>query len=350
MSTQTPILNILIVKLSSLGDVIHALPVAHNLKKILPECRISWLVHKPLGDIIRLFPCVDEVIDFDRNYFKRAGNLKELYTPLKLMMNHLKTQRFDWVIDLQGLLRSGLWSFVSGAKLRIGFENARECAWLFYNLKIPVEKKIHALDQNLAVLKHLFPAETDYDFNLQLRKSDHESIVANMTRIQPHFIPGQFALIFPGTRWVSKQWPFSQFRDLIEQTSSLMPVVIAGTEEDRKAIAVTGLKEHVNILNLCGKTSVSELLLLIQNARIVVTNDSGPMHMAALLKIPLIALLGPTAKWKTGPYRHGRVLQKNFDCIPCLKKDCPLTGIEYKKCMNTISPSEVFEELRQEVK
>ena len=151
-------MRLLIIKLSSLGDVVHAVPVVHALRKASPDIHISWLVSKPFSPLVSMIPGVDHIYTFDREAFRNVSQLGTNIKKLLALVKELRSEHFDAVLDLQGLLRSGLFAYFSKAPVRIGLDHAREGAHFFYTHTVEVkDKNLHAVDQNLSVLPCLIP-------------------------------------------------------------------------------------------------------------------------------------------------------------------------------------------------
>ncbi len=357
--------RILIIKPSSPGDIIHALPVLHGLRRRFPDAHLAWLVASPFANLIEADPAIDEVIPFDRKRFGRMWYNPVIRWQFAAFVGRLRRRRFDLVIDLQGLFRSGFLTRVSGAGVRIGFAAAREMAGMFYTHKIAAgDPNRHAADKNLDVARLLGFDDTPPDFSIHTTEDDRAHaarllaeagvLVKSDLRVPlaarcqcPHGRASRpwhptltspetdaaegdrYAVLVPVTRWETKCWPADRFGKLaktIKQCHGLGTVLVGGSADipagDTAAAASEG-----TAANLCGKTTLRELAALIAGASIVVTADSTPMHMAAAAARPLVALFGPTNPARTGPYaRTPDVLRVELNCSPCYlrhKRQCP---------------------------
>ncbi|MEK6714007.1 MAG: lipopolysaccharide heptosyltransferase II, partial [Nitrospirota bacterium] len=302
--------RILIVKPSSLGDIIHSLPVLWALRKTYPDAYIGWVVKEVWQDVLSENPLIDRLIILG----KGAGGIFSAIREVRRM-------RFDTVIDLQGLFRSGIITYFSGATERSGFSNARELAPIFYNNKVIVPQgHIHAVDRYMMTVSN----PTLLNFPLYIAIDDAEwakefLMENNLYNKRP------LIAINPSARWVKKRWPAASFSALINQLINELKagIIIVGSKEDIPI--AEEINSHVNerIAIATGKTSLKRLPALLANVNLLVTNDSGPMHIAAAIGTPVVALFGPTDHRLTGPYGSGHVvISKDMDCKPCLRRPC----------------------------
>ncbi len=332
-------MKILIIKPSSLGDVIHALPVLKALKDSFHDAHVEWVIIKNLKGILEGNPLIDRLIIFDKDSWKKLVNIPRTVKEVTGLIKALRAEKYDMVVDLQGLLRSGLIASFCNSPLKIGFQDAREGSTLFYNKKIAVNGSLHAVDKCLAIAKSVGAKTEDAGFPLNIDNSAREKVKRMLGDIK------EYVVIVPSARWESKRWPPENFGLLISRLS--VQCVITGGAADghivRKVMSSSGGKG----INLCGKTDLKELVALIAGAKAVISNDSGPLHIGAALGAPVIALFGPTDPSKTGPY--GRQLNKNLKvirtsvpCSPCFRKKCkdPL-------CMSGISVDMVLKEVKE---
>lgn len=337
--------RILIIKPSSPGDILHALPVLHALRRRYPSAHIAWLVATTFVDLIEVDPALSEVIPFDRKRFGRLGRSLSVTADFLSFVRQLRGRRFDLVVDLQGLFRSGFLAMASGASVRIGFADARELAPAFYSHRIPrgVDRDVHAVDKNLGVARLLNLNGAPPDVRLTLTAEDRAAAAQLLATVG--VAEGErFAALVPGTRWETKCWPAERFGELAEKLSeqcSVKSVLIGG--KDDEPLAATAIRTaHNRAANLCGRTTLRQVAAVIERAAIVVTADSTPMHMAAALGRPLVALFGPTNPSRTGPYgRMDDVLRLPLNCSPCYFRklsQCPY-GL---RCMKDLSVEAVF--------
>jgi lipopolysaccharide heptosyltransferase I len=340
-------LKILILKPSSLGDVIHALPVLRLLKSHLPESRIYWWLDSNLKSLLEQDRDLAGVIPFDRSFWAAPRRWPRMFSSLR----DLRAMRFDWAIDLQGLARSGIVAWLARAKLTIGLDNPREGhregARAFYDVTPPpAAPGTHAVDRYLAVLP-LLNVPVHWNFDWLPKRPD----IAAQIEQKWNPGPGPWIVLAPGARWDDKRWPARNFAELTGLMRGLgaLKIVILGSADERPLGEAIAAQNPDCCLNLAGQTSLWEMIEWVRRGRLVIGNDSGPMHVAAALGRPLIALFGPTDPRNTGPYRKfNSVLQvNNLPCVPCQKSRCrhavPMA------CLINIPVSAVFAKVREEL-
>lgn len=312
--------RILLIKPSSLGDVVHALPVLHGLRCRYPRARLSWLVSTGCLPLLDGHPQIDELIPFDRRRYGRMLQSPTIAAEFLGFVRSLRSRAFDLVIDLQGLFRSGFMAWASGAGVRIGFAAAREFAWLFYSHRIVVAgPDEHAVDRNYGVSRMLGFADVPVAFPLPVQPQAVRNAAALLAELG--VAPGErYAVAVPGARWDTKIWPAARFAavaDHLHRTRGLRTVVVGGGDERPQCEAVAAAAGSP-VANACGRTSLADLVALLDGAGIVVTNDSGPMHIAVALGRPVVCVVGPTNARRTGPYgSKNRVVNTELPCSPC---------------------------------
>lgn len=315
-------MRILIVKLSSLGDCIHALPTVHILKSAL-NADIDWLIHPVFAPLIRCCPDVDKVIEFPR---------RQLFRQLPRILKNVRCQSYDMVIDLQGLLKSASAARLAKTKRRLGPSFNREGARFFYHEHPPRKPHEirHAVDQIMDVLDLLNIPRQKAQFPLSLPPCPLPQTSP------PHIV------MAPCSRWPSKNWPPDRYAlagtRLIEQTGGSISLI--GTASDRATCeSIAASMPALSVRNIAGQTTMVEMASILQTAQLVITNDSGPMHLAAALQRPTLAIFGPTDPRRTGPYSGiFKVLQHDISCQYCRKRKCdrPATS-----CMESVTVTKV---------
>ena len=323
------------MKPSALGDVVHALPVVERLRVTVPTARISWLVAPAWAAIVDGHPCVDETIRFDRRRLARwsLGPAAALAEWVRLGTS-LADRNFDLVIDLQGLARSALLTVATNAPARVGFAYARELAPLAYTHRVPWRgtSERHAVERYLDVAEALGCERGPARFRFA---------VADVDRVAARAIAGDgpYAVVLPGTNWATKRWPIAHYAALagrIEAELGLRAVVAGGADVVELARRVPAAIDASN------KTTLPQLVALLDGAALVVANDSGPMHIASALGRPLVTIFGPTNPVRTGP--HGRldaVIRSEIACSPCYSRRCAHTS-----CMVELTPARVLAQAR----
>ncbi len=312
-------MRILIVKTSSLGDLFHALPAVHLLKTGL-NAKIDWVVNSSYVPLVKCFTDVERVIQFPRN---------SLHSNLKNFLSDLRKDPYDLVVDLQGLFKSALIARAARSHKRIGPSFHRELAYLFYNhVAAERNKERHAIDENLDVLRFL--------------ELSDEPVQFSVTFPQPAFV-GQTSplkvLLSPCSRHAAKNWPVERFaavgKVLHEKTGAML--YISGVPEDAAACGeLMKLLPSGSAHNLCGKTSLVELGGVLQAMALVITVDSGPMHMAAATGTPTLAIFGPTDPLRVGPYGSQHRTLRNTSVTSYSKDDLKsILGVSVEQAVST---------------
>jgi lipopolysaccharide heptosyltransferase II len=329
--------SILIILMGSIGDVARGLCLVSHIKNNLPESRLTWLVEPICSEVVRLHPGIDHIIVFNRA--RNILGIRDLY-------KDLCREHFDITLDLQRHLKSGFFSFLSGAKRRIGFNrrNSGEFNWIFNNEHIPYvsdELGLPKLHHYLKFTEYLGlpePVSLDFGFSCLDEKTHPPDIIAKMNK--------PFIAVVMGSSWESKDWFFDAYCGLVKQMlSSITEAVVLlgdGSQVSSASQLCHKLGSH-RLINLVGKTSISELMAVLKAAAAGVGPDSGPGHLAAAVQTPYVALFGPTSPQRAAPYGcEHLVVQSGVSCISCYKKRCPEPG---RLCMRRISVESVLEKL-----
>lgn len=328
-------MKILILKPSSLGDVIHALPVLRMLKRRHPAAEIHWWIAAELAPLLENDPDLAGVFLFDRREASNPFFWPELFGHVAQM----RARRFDYVIDLQSLARSGIVAWFANGATTIGLNDPREGAPAFYDLSVPRPSwDTHAVDWYLRVLPHL-GVPMNWDFEWLPPRQDVQPRVAERFPKAPLRI----ALI-PGARWENKRWPLEYFMELTRLLLKSIPelqITILGGKSDLPAGLAIKRISPPNVQDLTGRTTLPEMVEVLRQSELAVTNDTGPMHIAAALGIPLISLFGPTEPARTGPYRDAASVRRHrVPCAPCMQSRCFYH--EQLACLKGITPRAVL--------
>ena len=330
--------RVLIIKPSSLGDVVTALPILRALRRKFPQAHISWMLSTACDNLLQDDKDLDEIIYFDR---KKLGKCWYSLSGLKALLQfrrQLRKGNFDWVIDLQGLLRSAIFTRWTKAKLRVGFAHGREGAPLFYNLKVATGS-IHTIKQNIAVGVELGldPKPSD----MKLRVAPESRSYADEFCHNHGLTRGEFLVCVPPTRWETKKYPARLWRKVVSTICEKIPVVLLGSpaESERQMCAdVARGMNPVKVIDMAGKTRIPQMVAVIAASRGVVCSDSAAKFIAPAVGVDCVTLLGPTRMELTGPYPTGRALVADVPCQGCLKKRC-----EHITCMQSIKAKVVIE-------
>ncbi len=324
--------KVLIVKPSSLGDIFHAFPAVSLLAAAWPNCEFHWLVAPQFASVIEYSPSVSKTIIFPR---QELGSISGFLPSFLKLRRELRQENYSKVIDFQGLFRSAFFARIAPATEHIGFAAPRESlAKLFYSRTITIpDSSIHAVDRNLFMAEQICGLAKPFD-ELQPLPSIN-NFAANSAKLLSDAGCSATDIIIGvalGARWASKRWPDNFFIDLIGQLTAKVPnckIVLLGADDSLSCAAniIKSLK-HQSIVSLVGKTTLTELIEIIHRCKLLICNDSGPMHIAAAADTPAFAFFGPTIPAKTGPYgsKH-HIFQRNLDCIGCLKRYCSKESI-----------------------
>ncbi len=354
--------RILVVKPSSLGDLIHTAPAVDYLSRLEPAPRISWIVRDSYVELVREFPGVEEVIPFPRALFRASALLRRLPEAIRWIRG--LRRGFDAAADFQRLQRSGLMARLSGAKDRFGFRDARELAWIHYNHRLsPPADSAHEVDRHLALACAVrdflterglarLPPSTPADARewLATWRLEVPQAYADFGARALGEGPPAVALC-PSGRWDSKRWPAERWaalaRALWEGEPRLRPILVCGPSERAEAERIAALVGNgVPLAAWVGRTGFWETASLLSRASAVVGVDSFPLHLAWALGVPTVGLFGPSTPARIGPRgeRHAAILREDLPCIGCWRHRCPLP--EWL-CMPGISSDDVLQAIRR---
>lgn len=316
--------------------MVQALPVLRLIKQQHPTSEVYWWLSSKLTPLLKDDPDLAGVVTFDRDRWSAPAHWRELWQ----IMRWLRAQSFDWVIDLQGLARSGSLAWLANGKLTIGLDEPREGARGFYDIIVARPSfHTHAVDWYLGVLPFLgVPGHSRFDWF-----PERPNVAA---AVQQKWKPGndQWLVIQPGARWFNKRWPVEYFSELVTQLAACYPELrfaIMGGVEDQSLAAIIARAARTRCLDLTGQLTLPEMVEWIRLSLLMVTNDTGPMHVAAALGKPVVPIFGPTEPRRTGPYRQvDRAVRLSLPCAPCLKPSC--TYEKPLECLRGIPSSSVF--------
>lgn len=295
--------NILLIKPSSLGDIVMALPALSSLRRNFPQAKISWLVRPEFAPILEGHPHLDEIIPFDRKTLAKAWRRWDAFKQLTDLIGRLRRGRFDAVLDLQGLFRTASLAWLSGCKRRFGPVWRKEFAHLFYTTSIvPRMECVHVIDTYRKLIEAMGGRDLPVEFVLPEKPAAATS--ARTLLSQQKADPDRYAVIIPGSAQASKCWPADRFAALADRLASehgLAVVATGGKAESPMIEQIQNFAKHP-IANLAGRTSLPELVEVLRQARLVVSNDTGPGHIAAALGRPLVMLFSWSNPLRVGPY------------------------------------------------
>ena len=344
-------MEILIIKLSAIGDVIHTLPSLRALRESFPDARISWVVETAASDLLIGNPDLDRIIISHRK--KWAANLrnfrdvKNTFSEVASFLRDLRDRKFDIIIDFHGLFKSAVLAFLARGKRKIGYDSMQELSGIFYNEKIPEDMGKHAVDRYLDFPRYLGFKGDKAEFKIY-PGAENERQVEELLR--SHKIePGDPVIaVSPQALWDTKLWNNQKFAALCDRISDElgMKIVFTGSGAEEMIADITA-KMKTAAVNLEGRTTLRGLAALFKRVSLLVTTDSGPMHLAAAMGTPVVAIFGPTSPARTGPYggNHNVIQKIDMKCVPCFLKHC-----ETKDCMNSVTVDEVFQAVKMRIK
>lgn len=335
----------LILKTSSLGDIIHAMPAVSALSRFYPDAKIDWVVKPEFQGLPLALSCVERIILFRG---KRYFNLFQILPEYRLIKREIRKVHYDAVIDLQGLWRTGFLAGIADTDVSAGaYETREKSARKYYSriLELPVSRnQVHAVDFNNALMAAFLGVSPEQlDFSVDIRQNT--VAVSKSKDLLDEAFGGSaiddYFLIAPGARWNTKRWPAEFFVSVIHALHDLFPEIpflLIGSGEDvpiceKIESAVAGIP----VASVAGRTDMLMLIEIIRHASALVCNDSGPMHIAAMVNTPVVALFGPTSPELTGPYAaNSRVCIPRLDCVRCFRHSCPDL-----RCHAAVDPEEV---------
>lgn len=326
--------RILIVNVNWLGDTLFATPFIRAIKEHYPGSYIAVFTHSRCREILDGNPHIDEVIVYDEK-----GQHKHLLGRLSIV-SQLKSKNFDTAFILRRSLSRTLLLCLSKIPERIGYATKKSGFLLTKKIPLP-PKDLHRVEHFLGLARAvgIEPKSKNYEFFISEDDKKKARDVLKQGRIRDD---SDFIVINAGGNWDLKRWPAEDFARLGDEIFNGLgtKVVLSGAEKDMKLCKyIRGLMKTKPVL-LCGKTDLKTLGAVFQRAKLVISNDSGPMHIAVGVKTPVIALFGPTSPRVTGPYGDGKfkILQNEVDCeVPCYKLSC-----KDNRCMKAIKVEDVL--------
>ena len=307
--------NILIIKPSSLGDIVLALPAFSALRRSFPEAEISWLVRPEFAALLRNQPSSPNIILFDRRHLGKAWYNPRALASLLSLIRQLRSSKFDAMIDLQGLFRTAALGWLSGCKKRFGMANARELAHIFYTHRISQDRdRIHLVDYYLKIVRTAGASDTAVQFSLPTDAAAADSV--RRLLISNNIKCNNYAVFVPCSAHSDKCWPIENFAILADRVSSRfgLSIVATGTASEWGQVEKLKSLADAPIANFAGLTNLSELIELLKAARLVVSNDTGPGHIAAASGVPLVLIFGRSNPARVAPYGRS-------NCVVAIEPD-----------------------------
>jgi heptosyltransferase-1 len=355
-NSGSPPQKILIVKLSAIGDVVQTLPMMEALRSHYPQVHIDWLVEEEASDLLTGHPALKRVMVSRRKTWQKRlfhrGDFWSTLAEIGKFIRELRSVEYDWIIDNHGIFKSGLLVLLSRGRRKIGFQSspgiADEGNYLFTKERYrPLNIEKHALERYLDLIAQIGVRVGTPTLNFPVPANALRE--AEKLLQKNGFARHPLVIIHPIAKWPTKQWPLENFARMANALAQRgASVVLTGAPDDEKPVRelFQRIPTPPYVLNLAGQTNLQELAGLFSFSDLVLTPDTGPMHLAAAVQAPLIALFGPTAPWRTGPYGKGHViLRKPLPCSPCFQKKCPTM-----ECMNSLSVEEVLKAAEEKLR
>ena len=333
--------RILIIKLGSLGDVVHTLPALADLKRQFPDAEIDWLVESKALVLLDGNPWLHEVIEVDTHKWRRSWSLATL-SEMRGLVTKLRRRHYDVALDFQGLWKSAVLGKVTGARKLIGFDRTtlkEPGCRMFYHEEIkPGPDVRHVIDINKELLRGLGVAVGPHRFHFSVPREDELYI---SRQLSSHHLE-DFVILNPGGGWDTKNWApenYARLHDKLLQETGLPGLMTWGPGEeplvDRLRRACSGMPP------VTFPTSVPQLVALLKRARLFVGGDTGPLHLAAACGTPIVGIFGPTDPARNGPFfAEDIVVSHRVPCGPCYKRTCPIYN---KECLRLVEVDEVLE-------
>ena len=342
--------RILIIRLSAIGDVVRTLPAVNALRERFPTAHIAWVVEEKARDVLAHQPEIDEIIVFQRNRWKKG-----ILNPLSFLrtigevcrfVKELRDKHYDIAFDFHGILKSGLISYISGAKERVGFDRGYCKEWnhLFNNRKVsPGSSRISRFEKNFALLGPLGLDRGGRDVHLHVSQEDVD-YVDQFFRSRCTGMSGPMVTIYPGasSRTTSKRWAAAKYSELADRLVEELNVSVLFTWGPGEKTMVDEVRARMRRDSMVAPEthSLNQLAEIFRRCSVYIGNDTGPMHIASLVKTPVVGIYGPTDPIVNAPYEGTShiIVRKDLPCSPCRNRGC-----KDVKCMKAISSQDVFD-------
>lgn len=341
-----PFSRIAIVKLSSIGDIVHTLPALHTLRLNYPKAYIAWIVDDRFEELLQGHPELDEVIAVPlrrwRKDFFRYGLYPAALLEIFWFGQDLRRRLFDLALDFQGLIKSGLVTKMTGASTRVGFAFTRckESLNYFFTDEhaLPEEEDRHVVEKNLSLLKVLGIESSEVRFPLAVDEAHKDYAQKFWASLNTG--GGQPWVAFnPGAGWPTKRWPvqyWAALGDLMMAEDFCRVLLCWGPGEKHLVETISQLMLHKPVI--LPATGLKQFLAVLERVNLFISGDTGPLHLAAAAGKKVLGIYGPSDPWRNGPYGEGhRIITAGMDCQPCWQRAC-----DSLFCMDKIAPEEVL--------
>jgi len=363
--------KILVIKLRHIGDVLLTVPVFRALRETFPEARVSALVNYGTEEVLEGNPLIDEVLVYDRR-IKRLPLFQHYKREIEFV-REVRRKRFDMTVDLTGGDRGAIISFLSGARVRIGWLDRKGWIWkrYFYTYLFHPEAKRHTVLKNLDIVRSLGIDTKDITVDFCISEDDRNFIKEILSKKGVRGFP--VVHIHPTSRWLFKCWNDASMAEVIKWLLEKGATVILTSSPEKKemekaANIVSRVGKHHRFIDLCGKITLKELAAISEVSDLFLGIDSAPMHIAAAMGTPVIALFGPTGAFNWGPWNNQKtdykttpyparggiqkaglhtVVQRDWECVPCGKDGCE--GSKVSRCIEDIDPQEIINIIEEQL-
>ncbi len=354
--------NILIMKFRHIGDVLLTVPAIRAVRNTFPQARICVLVNSGTEDMLTLNPLIDEVICFDRG-IKRLPLWKRLRKEIEFI-KILRSRHFDMTVDLTGGDRPAITGFLCGARYRLGYSPDGRGLWgkrfLYTHLAPPVERKAHTVLKNLELLRHFRMDTGDTSVDIHTSEDDERFVDGLVSGLE------RFVHIHPTSRWLFKCWKDEYMALIIDRiVEEGIGVVVTSAPERKEMERIERIKALTKrpFVDLSGRLRLKHLAVLSKRALFFLGVDSAPMHIAASVDTPVVAIFGPSGAFEWGPWNNTvhrapyprtngiqrwgmhTVIQLDWECIPCGRDGC--NGSKRSDCLDALSPDTVWEIVKE---
>ena len=333
--------NVLIVKLSAMGDVIHALPVSYAIKETFPEAHLTWVVEPPSLPLLQMNPCVDRILLFNKKNFRSLKGFMKEFFPFK---NELQDQSYDAVLDLQGLFKSAAIAFFAKSNIKLGICNMREMSDKISKPVIGENAEGHIVERYLDTARAVGCVVSNVLFPIQIPSDESEKAHEIMDRAGLRD-GNPFVAFVVGANWPNKRWPTENFAALGDWFYELavVPVLVGSGDLDAQLAQEIESKMEIPPINLVNRTNIPQLAQVLRSSRLVIGGDTGPVHLGSALGVRTIMLMGPTNVERNGPFRQlQNAIEVERPCKGCWKRACPKNEI----CLEKIPVSFVEEKIK----
>lgn len=334
-------MNILIVKLGSIGDIVHTLPALSALRRGFPNAHIGWLVETRSKDILAGNPLLDEILEVDTLGWRKALHAPSTWKEISKSVGRLRSFRYDVVFDFQGLVKSGVCAWLARAPRRVGFERRglrESLSAVFTNVHVAVpDGRCHVIDKNLSLLKAVGIETEERAFPIRVP----EELSHRAANVLESMGVSEYVAINPGGGWATKRWSPELYGILaaeIYRVRALPSLVFWGPEE--KGLALRVAEASSGAARIAPATELKELLPYLVRARLFIGGDTGPLHIASALGVPVVGLFGPSDATLNGPVsEEDQIVWKGVPCSPCYRRRCPGLGTV---CMTSVEVRDVL--------